>query len=154
MDLALPDVHLDFPTGFISLRIKASKTDPFREGITLRIASTGNHLCPFSALCAYLHCRRYMGPGPLFILQDGQFLTRGHLSRLLTRVFPGAPPGTLATHSFRIGGATRLCALGVPDATIQLLGRWSSSAFKQYLRVSDGLLARLHGGMSCDSSSR
>ena len=39
-------------------------------------------------------------------------------------------------HSFRIGEATAASLAGVPDLVIQLLDRWSSSDFLQYIRTS------------------
>ena len=47
------------------------------------------------------------------------------------------PQITLDTHSFRIGGATAAFAAGVPESAIQLLGRWSSDAYRAYLRIPD-----------------
>ena len=149
-DLALQDVQVDEVAGFLRIYIKVSKSDPFRQGFSLRIAKTDSDLCPFTALISYLSLRRPLGPGPLFILSNGQFLTRDHVVLVLSRVFPHIPSALLGSHSFRIGGASRLCALGVPDATIQILGRWSSSAFKRYLHLSDSYVGYLHDRMSRD----
>ena len=38
------------------------------------------------------------------------------------------------THSLRLGLATEAAAAGVPDATIQLMGRWRSAAYMGYVR--------------------
>jgi len=43
-------------------------------------------------------------------------------------------PKEFALHSGRIGGATRLAAMGVPDWMIQKEGRWKSDAYKIYVR--------------------
>ena len=58
-----PSVHLSFydiaadnpssPT-IIQVRIKASKTDPFRHGVNIHIGRTNNSLCHVSALLNYL----------------------------------------------------------------------------------------------------
>ena len=37
-------------------------------------------------------------------------------------------------HGFRIGAASRAAASGLSDAQIRFLGRWSSDAFKVYIR--------------------
>jgi hypothetical protein len=146
-ELGYADVAFDHPRGILFIFIKVSKADPFRVGATVRVSRTGGPLCPFAAMWEYL-AYRGGGAGPLFILLDGQYLTRSRLTSVLRGAFPGAPSGTLGSHSFRIGGASMLCALGVPDATIQLMGRWSSSAFRGYLHLSDGLITRLHRRMS------
>ena len=146
--LGLEDIHVDSLAGSLWVFIKVSKTDPFRQGVTIRIYRTGSRVCPFSAMVAFLHYRRQFGAGPLFILSNGQFLTRKHIVLVLTQVFPNVPSGSVGSHSFRIGGATRLCSLGVPEGTIQILGRWSSSAFKKYLHLTDQYVATLQGRMS------
>ena len=133
---------------FVVLRIKSSKTDQFRVGTDVRIAFVPGVLCPGTALLRYLQFRQPLGPGPLFLLENGQFLTRSHIVQVLGLTFPEVPQGLLGSHSFRIGGASRLCVLGVPDATIQILGRWSSSAFTKYLRLSSRYVAALHDRMA------
>jgi len=48
-------------------------------------------------------------------------------------------------HSFRIGGATDLAALGVPRWKIMLLGRWKSlSSMVRYTRISSECIYKLH----------
>lgn len=41
---------ISFDGDFVNINIKGSKTDPFRHGITLRLAANGTTLCPVSAL--------------------------------------------------------------------------------------------------------
>ena len=41
----------------MEVRIKASKTDPFRQGISLFIGKVASDLCPVSAMLAYLVVR-------------------------------------------------------------------------------------------------
>jgi hypothetical protein len=45
-------------------------------------------------------------------------------------------PKQYASHSYRIGGASALAAAGVPAYMIQLMGRWKSLAFMDYIRLS------------------
>ena len=145
--LGLEDVAFDSRRQLMLVRLKVSKSDPFRAGTIIRIAPSRHPLCATQTMAAFLPLRRLLGPGPLFILSNGQFLTRQHIVLFLARAFPEYPQGTLGSHSFRIGGASMLCALGVPDATIQILGRWSSSAFKKYLHLSDDYIGSLHSHM-------
>lgn len=143
LHLSLADVHFSSHPTILHIRIKQSKTDPFRQGCVLRAPRIDHFLCPVLAMRLYLLLRP-TGSGPLFVLQDGSFLTRAHVSRILTNTFPFASPGSISTHSFRIGGASMLCSLGVPDATIQILGRWSSNVFRRYLHISDQYLTEVH----------
>jgi hypothetical protein len=43
--------------------------------------------------------------------------------------------GLYKPHSFRIGGATEAKRLGFDDDTIMQWGRWSSNAYKKYIRL-------------------
>ena len=145
--LGLQDISFSTRPDLIHVRIKTSKTDPFSVGHTIRVARTRNYFCPFDVLMAFLLVRPRR-PGPLFMLSDGSFLTRIDIHSLLRQTFPLVDPVTIGTHSLRIGGASMLCSLGVPDATIQILGRWSSDAFRRYLRISDQSIARIHASAS------
>ena len=42
--------------------------------------------------------------------------------------------GRYTLHSFKIGAATTAAALGFPPNLIQALGRWSSEAYKAYIK--------------------
>ena len=59
----------------IKVRIKASKTDPFRKGIDIFLGRTGTDLCP---LLNYL-CARGSSQGPLFVFADGKLISRSRL---------------------------------------------------------------------------
>ena len=48
--------RMDVPT-IAQITIKASKTDPFRNGISIYVGKTDNDLCPVAALTAYLAAR-------------------------------------------------------------------------------------------------
>ena len=43
---------------FITINIKASKTDPFREGMTLYVAKSGRSVCAVKAMHRYLRYRK------------------------------------------------------------------------------------------------
>ncbi len=60
--LMLSDLHLNEREA--RLDIKASKTDPFRQGVTISIASNDSTLCLIGALSNYIRVRP-LTPGPL-----------------------------------------------------------------------------------------
>ena len=119
--------------GVVTVNIKASKTDPFKEGAQVSLVKTFCSVCPFSALFKYCTLRGRF-PGPFFIHQDGSFLTKHDVDALLQGCFHSQRG--ISTHSFRIGGATAAAKAGVPAHVIQLLGRWRSDAFKKYVRIA------------------
>ena len=48
----------------------------------------------------------------------------------------GLSPEDYSWHSFRRGAAVFAFELGLADSAVQLLGDWSSSAFKHYLEFA------------------
>ena len=152
------EVHLSF--GDISLdsthnptvaqvRIKASKTDPFRQGISIFLGRTDILLCPIAALTAYM-ATRGCSQGPFFHFPDHQPLTRQLLVEHLRRALQatGLDPKKFAGHSFRIGAATTAAAHGLEDSLIRTLGRWQSSAYLRYLRIPREQLAKISRTLS------
>ena len=118
--------------GSVSILIKKSKTDPFRQGVLLRIAKNGSSLCPVNALqnLALVHPSK---SGPLFTFHNGRYLTRRDINQLLVQSTEGRI--NISSHSLRIGAASTAAALGCPRWLIQAMGRWSSDCFRQYIRV-------------------
>ena len=148
-----PEVHLS-PNGIavdnrakprlLKVTIKQSKTDPFRQGVTLCLGKTDSLLCPVDALLPYLAVRGNQD-GPLFIMADGRRLTRQSFSDSLDNILASLclTSGEYNTHSFRIGAATSASEAGIPDSTIMMLGRWQSNAYQRYIKTTPEKLAQL-----------
>ena len=79
--LCVGDVYFNSSSNpsLVSVRIKASKTDPFRKGVTIHLGRTSGRLCPVSALVAY-HVARGMKPGPFFVFKDGALTAKNLLA--------------------------------------------------------------------------
>ena len=135
--LLFSDVSINRVSKVATIFIKSSKTDPFRIGCAVRVGSTGLLSCPVMALYNFISVHPSMA-GPLFTFQDGTYLTRAYVSRLIGDSLPQLPHAN--THSFRIGGATAAASAGIANSTIQILGRWSSDAYRQYLRLPDSVI--------------
>ena len=83
-------------------------------------------------------------PGPLFLFQSGQPLSRSVLTDWLRQIMVSARiPSNFSSHSFRIEAATVAAHNGVPDHLIQSMGRWSSNAYQLYIRTPSDTLAAL-----------
>ena len=79
--LSLNDLATDCHSNpsLFRVRIKQSKTDPFRQGVDVYLGATGTAICPVHALWAYLE-KRGPSPGPLFLFHTGTPLTTAALS--------------------------------------------------------------------------
>lgn len=75
--LTFKDVSIDSRSALSALYVtlKASKTDPYRKGLTLVIGVGKGELCPVAAVLDYM-VRRGASTGPLFRFSDGRYLTR------------------------------------------------------------------------------
>ena len=62
---------------FIEVYIKASKTDPFRQGVRVYLGRTNSELYVQLQRCWHSYMvERQSSPGPFFKFVDGRYLTR------------------------------------------------------------------------------
>ena len=127
---------------WLKIRLRASKTDPFRQGVDIYVGMVKGPLCPVAAVLAYL-VGRGLQQGPLFLLEDGKGLTRARFVLEVKAALEeaGMDETKYSGHSFRIGAATTSVQQGLGDATVQMLGRWRSGANKTYVRTPREQLA-------------
>ena len=73
---------------------------------------------------------------PLFLMPDGHALSRSSFVKRLRLLLPilGVDAALYSPHSFRIGAASTAARANIPVYLIKILGRWSSSAYRRYLR--------------------
>ena len=135
--------------GVVQVRIKASKTDPFRKGVLVYLGRTDNDLCPVGAVAAYLAARG-RAPGPFFQFDSGSTLSRERLVSKMREALKqcGVDAAKYSGHSFRIGAATTAAAVGIEDSTIKTLGRWQSAAYLLYVRIPRENLAAVSRKLS------
>ena len=132
--LLVQDVSISIDGSRMFINLRGSKTDPFRQGTVIRLCKIQSALCPVHAASQFrkLHPTQQ---GPFLQFQNGSFLTRDRIASILQSAFPRE--NNINTHSFRIGGASAAASMGVQDTVIQILGRWSSDCFRQYIRITD-----------------
>ena len=143
--LRIKDIAVDNARhlSIMQIRIKQSKTDPFRQGISLYVGKTGSHICPVASMMNYLQVRGMSPSGPLFQFSDGRVLTR---KRFVDFVRAGLKKADIddrnySGHSFRIGAATTAAKKGIEDAIIKTLGRWESLVYLECIKVPQSQLA-------------
>ena len=144
--LSFSDVAVDSLTNPQTLQVclKASKMDPFRTGVNMFVGRTGCLLCPVAAVLSCM-TRRGAATGPLFQFSNGKPLTRQRFVMEVKEALErsGIDSSQYLGHSFRSGAATTAVQRGVGDATIQMLGRWKSDAYRAYIKTQGSISASL-----------
>ena len=86
----------------LCVKIKQSKTDPFRKGVDIYLGATDATLCPIKAVLPYLAIRPDHPNSPLLIFKDGSTLTCQRFSNILNTLLSrlGFDSTQYNTHSF------------------------------------------------------
>ena len=150
------DLHLH--RGYLSVTIKASKSDRFRATCTLPVAATGTSTCPVKAMRRFLAHAHHRPSQPLFTLSSGKFLTRSRLTNVIRRLLRATglsmqEAKRYGTHSLRICAATDAAASGLPSWLIQAAGRWKSAAYQRYIRSPRKALMRVAPALAAQAQS-
>ena len=134
--LSAADVSVDSHSSplYVAVTIKASKTDPFRRGVTIYLGRTRGTICLVVATLKYM-VERDLSKGPLFRFENGRVLTR---ERFVTAVrealtTKGVDSSKYCGHSFHIGAAKTAVGLRIQDSLVRTMGRWESSAYLLYI---------------------
>lgn len=120
-----------------SIHLEISKTDPFRQGTDVTVFRDDTATCPWTYLKAAMAVAPEKGSdAPLFQMPNGEAVQYTSLNRAIKTlaVCIGLDSAVFSGHSLRIGGATSLAMLGVPDYVIKELGRWASISYQGYTR--------------------
>jgi hypothetical protein len=129
-----------FQQGRAQYRLPYHKSDPFYRGTDV-IFTSQDVADPVTTLQKYLVLRdRIHGAkAALFLRENGSHPTRSWFEQkffaVLDRRFGG--------HSARTGYATFLASLGISETIIQAVGRWSSEAWKIYIRENPAIRVEL-----------
>ena len=143
---------------FVTIVLRQSKTDQFRQGNHVDVAKTGNLSCPVFWLNKYFSAARIdLNIGGQFVFRQISVCKAGKklvsvnkpLSYTATKeaIIPlvkkymgkGAKVGM---HSFRSGGATTAAKARVPGRLLQRHGRWKCEASKN-MYIEESLEQRL-----------
>ena len=105
--------------------------------VSISVPASGGPYCPITNLNDYL-VMRGSSPGPLFSLPDMQGIQANQFNAWLNQSLSYSSLASLPikSHRFRIGSATYAATVGYTESQIQQMGRWKSSAFKKYIRIT------------------
>ena len=122
----------------LHLNIKHSKTNKTGIDETVIIYATNTDSCPIRAVKKLLILNKDVPSSyPFFSADSGKPLSQRRFNSILkdlTKDF--IKGGTISGHSFRIGVTSLLAKKGFSDEDLKKVGRWSSRAFKFYIRLS------------------
>lgn len=92
-------------------------------------------LCLVKAVHEFLSVRGSR-PGQFFVGHDFSPLSSYKVRKVIQKlaVLLGLRETSLSPHVFRVGAATTAASLGIADDIITRMGRWSSDAYKKYIR--------------------
>ena len=121
-----------------SFFLPSHKGDRFFEGNIILIQKLNMSTDPYHPFLNYLNSRdKYFPLHPeLWLTSKGSVPTRHWFMTRLRKFFPK----DIAGQSLRSGGATSLAEAGADLETIQAAGRWSSEAFRIYIRKNPVLI--------------
>ena len=154
--LSFDDVKVDSLSNpkMLRVRIKASKTDPFRLGVDVYVCRTEGPLCPLEAVLKYMTVRG-KGPGPLFQFQDGRPLIRVRFVAGVQEALrkAGVEYQNYSGHSFRSGGSGHhSSSAGSERSNNQYAGQVEEQclpALYQNSQVAPGIHFSTAGGEIC-----
>src|SRR5205814_9878683 len=127
--------HITFNhNGSATLYLPSSKTDPFRKGVHIQLATTLSTLCPVRALKLLFHRHPTPLDQPLFTRTMGPFSKSYFISKIRELLLQaGIPAQGFSGHSIRKGAAVSASARGISKDDIKLMGRWKSDAVLTYI---------------------
>ena len=136
-DLLTDDIHITAKS--VQFRLKMPKEDRKGRSTIVDVYATGGPHCPVRALTKWKALNNDWPAGqPAFRWRSGAPLTQNDFRDILNSRLTGFvenPADIFCTHSFRIGMASMLGALGYDDDDVKAVGRWSSRAFEEYLML-------------------
>ena len=135
--------------GTIIYTLKGSKSSQHRL-TPIYIFRVNSPISPYEPLVNHLrnrHSQQALPSDPLFTDETGTIATRSWFLRHILAT-SGFPANNFSGHSFRIGAASTAASRGLQDHTVQLLGRWSSQAYQNYIRSSLHDLRSAHNSLA------
>jgi len=138
--------------------LPSSKTDPFRQGTWVTLPTLASRrIDPIRRLTDMIQRCPSDPDGPLFVLENGKAFSKATVVPVLRSCLQeaGYNGREFTGHSFRRGAATWASSIGLRDVEIMKLGRWSSTAWKEYVDTTNGdRLAMVNKVFSADLARR
>ena len=121
----------------VHIDIKHSKTNKSGIAETIVIYSTNDLTCPVRAASKLINVNSNLPQSsPFFSNCNGKPLTQKKFNFVLKDLTKSISKfGTISGHSFRSGLISMFAKKGFSDSCLKQIGRWSSRAFKVYIKM-------------------
>ena len=122
----------------LQLKIKAPKEQKVGKDVIVDVYSTDTELCPVRAFKKWIKVKGMEDELPLFRFSSGIPLTGKKFNEVVRDRLKGEVEDIeklFSSHSFRAGAASMMAAIGYSDDDIKAVGRWSSRAFMEYIKL-------------------
>ena len=125
----------------IQVHVKSPKIDRIGAGDKIEVFELKNFMCPVKAFKKYKKvCKCKEEPRmPVFRHKSGKCFTGKEINKRLDELTEGlgklVPGGTVKSHSFRSGVASEMARKGHSSEEIKGVGRWSSEAYLNYVKL-------------------
>ena len=138
----------------IHLTIKNSKTNKSGIPETIIIYSTNDETCPVNCCKKLINANKNVSVNaPFFTNANGKPLTIKKFNELLKILTSSTiQNGVISAHSFRIGITSLLAKKGYSNESLKQIGRWSSRAYKAYIRM--GRTKRHEMAVACSLAAK
>ena len=118
---------------FVSVNFQSYKHSNGNQ-VYLKCYATSSDICPVKALKEYVMVRGSK-QGPFFKLK-GKAVPQRFYNDRLKHICKKLKVDNISSHSFRIGAASKWAQQGLSEIEIKRRGRWSTNAYKSYIRGS------------------
>ena len=149
--LSCDDVVVDSTTSptMIKVHLKCSKSYQAGRGKDVIVGNANSPICPVVAVLDCIKLKKDH-PGAFNIHKGREAVKKVCLVQQVGQILQslGLPQDDYAGHSFCTGAPTSAALAEVKDSTIQVLRRWHSAAFLQYVRFLWEQLARIFARLS------
>ena len=139
-DVILRDIEINKEKiKIIQVLIKSEKSDRVGAGTIVDVYANDGPLCPVKAFTTWQSFSpAFPSKEPCFRFSSGIPLTGKKFNAILHDLLKdhlNYEQGKITAHSFRRGLPTMMANLGFASHDIMALGRWSSEAYKNYIKL-------------------
>ena len=122
----------------LQIRVKAPKEDRAGRSVIVDVFSSGSDICPVRAFKKWSPFRLVEDGQPCFQFGSGLPLTGWKFNEIVRERLRGFVKGSeklFSSHSFRAGAASLMAEIGYSEDEIKAVGRWSSRAYLDYIKL-------------------